>query len=74
MKMNIKNRSHRYNFNRPRSRQWHKYSKFKKCVSMMMLIYIKQHLSTIWSSIHDKVKQHWGWTEKKRLLIKKVCT
>ena len=24
----------------------------------------KQHLSKIWSSIYEKVKQHWGWIEK----------
>ena len=29
---------------------------------MMMFIYIKQHLSNIWSSIHEKVK---GKTETK---------
>ena len=71
MKMKKKNRSHRYDINRPRSRHGHKYSKYKKCLSMMMLICIKQHLSNIWSSIHEKVKQHWGWVEKKALLIKK---
>ena len=31
----------------------------------------KQHLSSIWNSIHEKVKQHWGWVGKKVLLIKK---
>ena len=31
---------------------------------MMMLICIKQYLSNIWSSIHERVKQHWGWVEK----------
>ena len=46
----------------------HKYSKYKKSLSMVMLIYIKQNLSNIWSSIHEKVKQHWGWIEKKRCL------
>ena len=30
---------------------------------MMKLIWIKQHLSNIWSSIHAKIKQHWGWVE-----------
>ena len=25
---------------------------------------IKQHLSNIWSTIHEKVKQLWGWVEK----------
>ena len=30
----------------------------------MMPISIKQHLSKIWSSVHEKVKQRWGWFEK----------
>ena len=33
---------------------------------------IKQHLSNIWSSNHEKVKQHWGWDEKKRFLLKSM--
>ena len=41
-----------------------------KCSSTMMVICIKQHLSNVWSSIHERVKQHWGWVEKKVLLIK----
>ena len=40
-------RSHRYDINRPRSRHGHKYSKYKKCLSMMMLMGVKQHLSNI---------------------------
>ena len=35
------------------------------------LDHLKQHLSNIWSSVHEIVKQHWGWVEKKALLIKK---
>ena len=68
---NEKKRSQRYNMNRPRSRHGHKYSKYKNCLIVMMLICITQHLSNIWSSIYEKVKQHWGWVEKKALLIKK---
>ena len=64
MKMNMKNRSHRYDINRTRSRNGHRYSKYKKCLIMIMLIGIKQHLSNIWSSIHEKVKQQLGWVEK----------
>ena len=37
----------------------------KKCLTIMMLICIKQHLSNIWSSIHNKVKQHQHWVAKK---------
>ena len=58
MKMKIKNRSHRYDINRPKSTGRYKHNKYKKCFSVMMLICIKQHLSNIWSSIHEKVKQH----------------
>ena len=44
MNMKKKNGSHRYNINRPRSRHGHKYSKFKTCLIMKILICIKQHL------------------------------
>ena len=68
MEMKMKNRSHRYETNRPKPR----HSKYKKCLNIMMLILCnKQHLSNIWSSVHEKVKQHWGWVEKKRCLKKK---
>ena len=42
----MKNRSNRYDINRPRSRHGHKYSKYKKRFTMM-LICIKQYLSNI---------------------------
>ena len=44
MKIKIKDRSHRYDIIRPRSRHGHNCSKYKKCFDMMMLIYIKQQL------------------------------
>ena len=50
MKMKIemkKNRSHRYGINRSRPRHGQKYSQCKNCLSMKMLICIKQHLSKI---------------------------
>ena len=37
IKMKMKNRSHRYGTNRTRSSYGHKYSKYKKFLSMMML-------------------------------------
>ena len=41
---------------------------------MMMLVCIKQSLTNIWSTTHEKVKQPWGWVEKsvayKELVIK----
>ena len=68
MKMKIKNRSHRYDINRFRSSHEHKYSKYKSCLTMTMFICIKQHLGNIWNSVHEKVKQHWDWVEKKSYL------
>ena len=35
---------------------------------MMMCICIKQYLCNILSMIHEKVKGHWGWVEKMRVL------
>ena len=43
----MKNRLHRYDINRPRPRNRHKYTKYKMCLSIMMAICIKQHLSNI---------------------------
>ena len=68
MKMKMRNRSHRYDANKYRPRHGPNY---KKCLSMMVLICIKQHLSNNWSSIHEKVKQQRGRVKKKALLIKK---
>ena len=46
-KLKMKNRSHRYDINKPRLRHRHKCTKYKMCLSIMMVIYIKQHLSNI---------------------------
>ena len=40
----------------------------------MMLICIKQHLSNIWSSVYENVKQHWGWVVKSVAYKKKACS
>ena len=47
MRLKIKIRLHRYDINRPRSRHGDKYSKYKICLSIMMAVCIKQHLSNI---------------------------
>ena len=47
------------------------YSKCKNCLSIMMLICIKQHPINTWSSILEKVKKHCSGVEKKALVIKK---
>ena len=43
----MKNRSHRYDINRTRLRHGYKYTKYKMCLSMMMVMCNKQHLSNI---------------------------
>ena len=42
----------------------------------MIVICIKQHLNSIWNSIHDKIKKkkHWGWVKKDVVYEKIVCT
>ena len=47
MTLKMKNISHRYDINKPRSGHGHKYTKCKMCLSMMMIVYPKQHLSNI---------------------------
>ena len=71
MRIKIKNRSHRYEMNIPRSRNKHRYSKYKKCLCMVMPLCMKQHKSNMPSSIYEKVKRHWSWVEKKHCLKKK---
>ena len=72
MRLKIKNRSRRYS-NRTRPSHEHKYTKYKMCLSVMMVMYNKKHLSNIWSWIHEKIKQHLDWFEKKLCLYKKTC-
>ena len=73
MRLKIKNRSHRYDINTPRPKHGHKYTQYKMCLIIVMVIGNKQHLSNIWGSFHKNVKQHWDWVEKKRCLQKKPC-
>ena len=43
-----------------------------KRVSVLWCLHIKQQTSNLWSSIHEKVKQHWDWVEKEGCLYKKT--
>ena len=47
MRLKMKNRSSRYDINKPRRRHGHKYTKYKICLNIMMVISIRQHLSYI---------------------------
>ena len=71
MEKKKKNGSHRHDINRPRSTHGHKYRKYKKCLIMIMLICTKEDLSNIWGSIHENIKQHWGWVKEKNVAYKK---
>ena len=66
----MKNRSYRYDINRTRFRQGHKYSTYKKYLTMIILICVKQHLSNIWRSIHTTLEAEL----KKGFLLRKACT
>ena len=61
--MKMKNRSHRHITDLDLNLDTDN-SKYRECLSMIMFLWTKEHLSNIWSSIHKKVKQHWGWVEK----------
>ena len=58
--LKIKYRSHRYNINKPRSRHEHKYTKWKMCLGMMMIVCVMLQLSNIGNSNNEKIK----WVKK----------
>ena len=62
--MNMKNRQHWYDINRTRPRHSYEYTKYKMCLSMIMVMFIKKHLTINWSWIQERVKKHWGSVEK----------
>ena len=45
MWLELKNRSGRYDINRPRHKHEQKYNKYKMCLGIMKVICVKQHLS-----------------------------
>ena len=47
MRLKMENGSSIYDTNGPRHRQGHKYTKYKMCLSIMMVICTKQHLDNI---------------------------
>ena len=40
MTLKMKNRSHRYDIIRPKPRHGHKYTKYKMCLSIIMVLYV----------------------------------
>ena len=66
MKIKMKNTSHRYDINRPTSRNGHEYCKYKNCFTMMFQATPKQYLNlSSWKS-YATLRLSW----KKGLLIK----
>ena len=55
--------------NIPRPRHRHQYANYKMYLIAMIVICIKQYLNNIWSSIHEKVKEKWGWVKKKKSVL-----
>ena len=47
MRLKMKNRTQRCDINRPRPTHGHKYTKYKMCLSIMMVICIEESLSNI---------------------------
>ena len=43
----MKNKSQKYDINRPRTRHGYKYTTYIICLSIMMVICIKQHLNNV---------------------------
>ena len=81
--MKMKNRSHRYDINRPRSRQEHKCSKYKKCLSMMLICIKLKHLKKL-SNTKAELKKSVAYkkacntvnkqrTTNNKFIIKRVC-
>ena len=54
-RMKIKSRSHRYDIIRPRPRHGHKYTKYKICLNIVLVLCIKQHLSNTESEFKKSV-------------------
>ena len=74
MMLKMENRSYRYDISRSRFRHRHKYTKFKMCFTTIMVICIKQHLSSSLSLINEKLcnNQRWDWAEKNSLIKRGV--
>ena len=73
MKLKMKNRSHRYDLNRPKLRQRHKYSKYEKSLSMIMLYVLTNTQATFETQFMKKLSNTKTELKKKKktLLIKK---
>ena len=65
-----KNRSHRYDINKPTSRHGLTYAKYNKSFSIMILIRIKQHTPTLEVQFMKNLRNTEAELKKNVLLIK----
>ena len=65
-----KNRSQRYDINKPSPRHGHKYTKYKMYLSIMMVIF-KQHLTTFEAQFMKKLSNTDAELKKKSVAFKK---
>ena len=72
MTMKMKNRSHRYDINRPRPRHGHEYTKHKLLLSILMVICIKKHLQATFEAQFIKELSNTEAELKKRITYKKA--
>ena len=66
----MKNRSLRYDINRPSLRHGHEYTKHKMCLGIIMIIYIKQHLGNFKAQFIKKLTNNDAELEKKACIRK----
>ena len=57
--MKMTNRSHGNTKSKHRSTYGHKYTKYNKCLNIMVFMYIKQHLSNIGGTIMERLSNSW---------------
>ena len=70
--MKMKSRSHRYDINRPRPTNGSKYTKYKICLSIMMVLCIKEHTNS--HQFMKKLNNIEAELKKKRVAYKeKAC-
>ena len=73
MRVKLKNRSHRYNMKKINPRHGYGNNKYKIRLSMIMVMCNKQHLSNIWSLIHEKFTNTGAELKKKRVIFLSDC-
>ena len=54
LRLKMKSRSQRYDINRSGPRYGKKYTKYKMCLNIVMVICITQYLSNVWKSVEKQ--------------------